>query len=377
MKMENVFFTQDISKYATHTEVVKEYEYHICEIDNEKEKEKEPSYQLLGSSGYWFRGCEFLNIKKHKIDLLENVMASKVYGDMSIIVTNLNSITLNMIKFLRSADKGYLIAMGAGVEEVTHSMKLYADKVSLYKKSLNKRDKLQEELLKAKKEEDKDLIESLSKKILKNKELVKSTKVGPGSFLIEHLLDFGVFNILRGFTPIFIEKDLMILKVSKNMKQGVTKATVEEFLSCQKSSIDRKLSVKDKLKEILKYRKSGDIAFKYKLPTLSSQMFLIENLVEFPDIDISSNIYMTDSQPVAPIKPHIIASLLASGTAGSLDKEVIINGEASSIKSVMLQDEKITEVFIDGEAVTEKISTWKPRLGIFNKLRKEVVIYKD
>jgi len=394
---KNSIITQDISKYTQHSKIVKAFEEKfICEMD--KEDIENPTYQIFGSLGLFYSGLEYIPYNINKFSALNSVKSSKVSGDLSAIYTNVNSVDLHLIKLLRSAESGYLILMGYGVSEVVSNMIDYKSKVTVNSDLKIERDqlketmdsiksqikvekkKLKEEALKSSVEltDLENQAEDTAKLIFRNKELVKSTRISPASFLIEHLLEFGVFNVLRGFSPIYIEDDLMILKVNDKLIQGVNQHVVNLYLNCLEESREKDLSIKKKISLISEYLKSSDIEFTYEVPEFSSDLYLLGDISEMDDLNISSNIYMTDAIPVAPIKPHIVASLLASGTAGSLDKEVIINeNENASIKSVMLPEETISTVYINGDQVTEKITTWKPRLGIYNKLRKEVEILRD
>jgi len=285
--------------------------------------------------------------------------------------------------------------MGAQMREIIKDMEGFELKRKSYHKEREEMDVLKEKLEKLKKrlkaekkrlkeeeletsedlEDYEERIEFLSGKILRKKDILKTSKVTNASFLIEHLLNMGVYNLIRGFEPIFLRDDVAILKVSSRLTQGVTSEVVENFLKVRRDSLKEELTNLDMVKE---YLYSSNVDFIFKVPERASDLFLLKEIKEIEKQEIMSNIYMTDSKPVAPIKPHIVASLLASGTAGSLDKEVTVNSnEPAAIKSVMLQDEQVEKVFINGQQVVEKVTTWKPQLGVFNKLRKEVVIYKD
>ena len=392
---ENTIFTQDISQFTEKTDTVVKFEEFISSIDTKEKAEEFPNITLLGDPAFIYRGVEYLRLNKLKYNFFDKVHSSSISEDLTTMYFNPGYINLELISFLRSAKNGYLIVMGAQMREIIKDMEGFELKRKSYHKEREEMDVLKEKLEKLKKrlkaekkrlkeeeletsedlEDYEERIEFLSGKILRKKDILKTSKVTNASFLIEHLLNMGVYNLIRGFEPIFLRDDVAILKVSSRLTQGVTSEVVENFLKVRRDSLKEELTNLDMVKE---YLYSSNVDFIFKVPERASDLFLLKEIKEIEKQEIMSNIYMTDSKPVAPIKPHIVASLLASGTAGSLDKEVTVNSnEPAAIKSVMLQDEQVEKVFINGQQVVEKVTTWKPQLGVFNKLRKEVVIYKD
>ena len=122
-----------------------------------------------------------------------------------------------------------------------------------------------------------------------------------------------------------------------------------------------------------------DIHFNIKrmkwIDTFDSVKALINEKVT---LDLSESLSMTDTIPVAPVKPIIAASMVASGSVGSVSREIFVNdGEKALIKSVMIQNIEKTEIIINKERTTEKNYIWKSQLGVFNLLRKEVEIIKE
>ena len=376
--MKKIYFSQDMSRWAEKSPIIEAYDNHFI-VNVDKKDYEGPVVSLIGDKGVFYTGLEYMKVEKQRTSFFDEISSVEISGEISFLMTTTSLLKSEVFKVLRSATSGYVILMGPMAQRINRGIDNFRKSLESYEEAKEDLELLYTKLDKAKKEDKEEKVEKISKQILRFKaelkELRKESRAS--AFMIDFFMEAGVFNVFRGFEPIYSAHDVMVLKVLPRMRQGITNSTIGSFLTCQEESIKKDLSENEVVDLIVSYTRSSEVSFKYEVPERQGSLDLLSNISEFPDLTFESSIYMTDARPVAPIRPNIVASLLASGTAGKLDRDVIINEEECTIKSVMLQHDKVSSSYINGEEVTEKISTWKPKLGIFNKLRKEIEILED
>jgi len=314
----------------------------------------------------------------------------EVEGKITLIVNSIEDFFINSAistKFINSSIDHKVIFMGEDVEEFYEFLFKFKDNLKSLKKIKKKLEKMKGKRDSAK---DKDIKKLIQEKV---KDLnVKLT-------MAERSCNLQSFKEVLGYS--YIAFSQMILKydieyISKNMiiiDLNLHNDVAEEYYSDTsitasklvkkyiKKSLEKKenVLVSDEFDLLIKHISYANFNFHLKsMKTITTFNEIKGFISEQVDIDISDTISMSDTKPVAPVKPNIAASIVASGSVGSLNKDVLINkDEPAQIKSIMSQDISSIYIIINGIKRMEKIYVWKSKLGIFNKLRKEIEIISD
>jgi len=192
-------------------------------------------------------------------------------------------------------------------------------------------------------------------------------------------MSYYILGDICSFDIVYGGKDILILK------KNFTNTKFKGDFSVSKTVLDFtdkwiNFETKDDIDEVLEKNIKG-IDFGLEVKGINSIWGLnkFHNLInEQIDIKIDLSLSMENVSPLAPVKSNIAASMVASGAAGKFSKEILINeNEQALMKSVMIQDVTTTKIVVNNVQETVSTFVWKTQLGIFNKLRKEIELYKD
>jgi len=245
-----------------------------------------------------------------------------------------------------------------------------------FKKNIKKEEELKVAYASSKDKDEKKDIQEKRKKL--------ALKIEKARSFINHTLNDPNFYFYlalgRRYTIEYIDSDYLVVNAKEPSMKLLSNAEKADFLeSLLKKVLKNQEDEKDLIDRIRPLLKPITISLKFKnLKTMVLYKELRESFGEnIIKIDTDNSIDMTDIAPLAPVKPNIAASMIASGSGGKISKEVVIGGETIMIKSVMSRVADRNIVNINGINKTETTYTWKSQLGLFNKLRKEIEVLKD
>ena len=194
-------------------------------------------------------------------------------------------------------------------------------------------------------------------------------------------------SVILAYSEIlYAEENLIVVKINKGFKKHHVVGAVSEEAGIMTKSA--KL-LEDQLSKILKIEREDFLDSLFSNGGFSCEVRLshIRSLVAYRDIlpsieesitiNLDQHFNPKESRSLAPVKPNVLAAMIASGSSGDLHKEVDIDsGEKAIIKAVMTLATATskTKDFKKDLTRIHTVYRWAPRLGVFNKLRKTVEV---
>ena len=331
------------------------------------------------NSDVFFGDIEYIQVKKLDAKIFNVLKKINTSGPISYMTREFSDCNNNLISALRCSRDGRLLLLGSNVERFISSVNKWKDRVAEYNEFRTNIETLSEELKSLEKDDPNS--EILARRIMSLKDRLKfyREEASPATFMRENYFETGFLYLLRSFTIEYISKNIVIAKVNRQSRSGgYTKHVIDDLIDVINLSSSKMLSIEEEA-ELLWNSFSGtdDFKLKFNSPVLAGDLWVTNLMEPMNAVNLSSVIEMSGVVPVAPIKSHIMASIMASGTAGNSNTVVRVRDEDYVIKAIMLPEEELTEVFINGEKIIERTSLFKPKMGIFNLLRKEVEILTD
>jgi len=327
-------------------------------------------------------------IDNEKIDTAVSIQNVKISSDHATIITTPKFYIPKEIRTVINDDKTVYIIVQDDNEVLSNSvksLKKYKEIKTIYsanrdeiKENEDKLSDLREERKEFRKEKNEVEIERCSTEIenltsknsqlrLIGSSLREQMKVG---FVLNQSADISVF--FRVGRPVYLNKKFgfLVFECKKQYKKQTTNIQdLETIMEVIDHSEDKKewSVVKDKLKT---YVHSNDLDLTFKL-THSVQSFEPLNSDTIEPISFKRSISMKDTIPVSKVKSAIVAQMLASGSAGKMNIETMINDEPHNLKSAIVATIKTESIVVNNEQITSTTYGWAPKLGVFNRLRKE------
>jgi len=207
-------------------------------------------------------------------------------------------------------------------------------------------------------------------------------RVNLSNFTLDMGINYYLLATLFSYDFIYGANDILILKrkiKGSNKHEGKVKDIFVDFFKKWNSFYENEHSEENLLKVLGKVVKGIDFGFEIKnIYSRYNWSQLSEFVLEEIDMNIDLEISMEDVSALAPVKPNIAASMVASGAGGRYSKEIMVNkNEPALMKSIMIQKASSQKIVINGVEHTEITYVWRTQLGLFNKLRKEIELIED
>lgn len=362
------------------TPFIESYEAHISRIDSEVNYDGR-EIVVNGPSGVLYKGLEYVKAKNINFLHIHKFEAKKA----SYLLIS-SYIERRFIQRLRGINECYVIYARPNTHAIFDTLVRFKDNFDMLSANMENVSKIESEIkdLKIQRREferESQEYEAAMRSILVKEQEIEILKTRNRSFrergnMASFLYEVGmsdITSILKNFDIELISKDFLILKLRSHVSQLYSSNNYLHSLFHKLVTYD---SMAKSIESLESYLFSDNIGFTYIYPELDSELGVLNEVKEIPEISIERSLFIAD-QVAAPVKPHMIAALLASGTAGDTENDIMINDEPTLIKSVMLPFESSQRTYINGVSCEEKIIGWKPQLGVFNKLRKEITILRD
>lgn len=365
-------------KYRHEGKMAEAIDSHLSVIDVEGYSGEE-IYSINGS-GQWFGNVEYMSVNNLPQSFLQMLYKVRGAKKISALASEFKFIDASLILALRCAEKtGKLILIDKPANILFKEVKDAIGRSELYENSRNELIEFEENYKSLKKADpDNKLLETLAVSIKQKRDAltVLRSDTSPKNFLKNNFI-MGALNLFKGFNIEFFDEDLIIATVNKTFSQtAITSNLIERLNNIIEKS--ENLTIEEKISMVFQeWEGSDDFEYELHSPEESHDLWVLGSLDKMKPVDTSSSIQMSSVKPVAEMKVHILASVMASGTLGSSSQQVSVDGEEYLMKSIMLPTEIKSEVVINGEKITETTSLFKPVMGIFNLLRKEVKILED